>query len=141
MNPDTLLGASSTAAPGDGIRISGSNGRSALIGAYDTDLRGVSTLRYAPVADLLPTRATDRAVTARQVHLATSASTASENETIPAIRAREELARELRMLEQQYGMTSEAFYDLWQAGLAPACGIDALRWAALWEAWRERYLI
>jgi hypothetical protein len=85
--------------------------------------------------------ATGYAVSARQIHLATSASTASENETIPAIITREELARELRTLEQKYDMPSEAFYTLWQAGQAPAHGIDALRWAALWEAWRERYLI
>ncbi len=98
-------------------------------------------MRYVPVADLLPMEATGRAVSARQIHLATSASTASKNETIPAIITREELARDLRTLEQKYDMTSETFYPLWQAGQAPTRGIDALRWAALWEAWRERYLI
>jgi len=141
MNADIRLGASSTATSADGIRIAGTNGNSAFGGAYDIGLRGAPAIRYVPVVDLLPTRAADRATTARQVHLATSASTASENETLPTIITREELARELRMLEQQYGVTSETFYVLWQAGQAPARGIDALRWAALWEAWRERYLI
>jgi hypothetical protein len=141
MKPDTLVGASSTAVPGDGIRISGLDGSSAPIGVYDTGLHEAFALRYMPGTDVLPIGTTDRAVATRQLLLAGSASTASEHETIPAIMTREELVRDLWMLERKFGMTSEVFYALWQTGQAPIHGIDALRWAALWEAWRERYLI
>ena len=65
--------------------------------------------------------------------------TTSEAETIVHIMTREEVHRELCALEQKYGMTSKAFYDLWQAGKSPVVGIDKLRWAAFWEAWRQRY--
>lgn len=65
--------------------------------------------------------------------------TASENEMVVHIMTREEIRRELCVLEQKYGMTSKNFYDLWQAGKSLVVGIDKLRWAAFWEAWRDRY--
>jgi hypothetical protein len=57
------------------------------------------------------------------------------------IMTREEVRRELLALEQKYGMTSEAFYNLWQAGKSPIEGVDKLRWAAFWEAWQAHYLL
>lgn len=67
--------------------------------------------------------------------------TASEAEMVVRIMTGEEVRRELCALEQKYGMTSEAFYNLWQAGKSPIEGVDKLRWAAFWEAWRGHYLL
>ncbi len=40
----------------------------------------------------------------------------------------------LQALEQQYGITSDVFYALWQQGNAPIDGMDKLRWVSYYEA-------
>jgi hypothetical protein len=67
-------------------------------------------------------------------------STASEIDSIAQILSREEVRNLLMSLEKKYGTSSEHFYRQWLNGNALG-GKDTLKWVALWEAWREQYLI
>lgn len=52
----------------------------------------------------------------------------------------DELRARLLHLEQKHDMSSEEFYRRWQAG--DLAGMrDAMRWAMLYELWRDRYLL
>ncbi len=67
-------------------------------------------------------------------------STASEVDNVTPILSREDVQDILLNLEIKYGMQSEEFYEQWLKGNMPS-SIEMLKWAALWEAWRNRYLI
>lgn len=67
-------------------------------------------------------------------------STASEVDNVTPILSREEVKKTLQKLERKHDMSSEEFYKQWTNGNMPS-SIEMLKWAALWEAWRNRYLI
>ena len=52
----------------------------------------------------------------------------------------DELRNRLLEFEQKYEMSSESFYRRWKAGQASDVH-DAMRWAMLYELWRDRYLL
>ena len=69
-----------------------------------------------------------------------SPSTFDQAQMVTPVATRDEVRSRLVELEKRYGMTSVEFYDLWQSGNAPD-SIETLVWVALWEAWRENYLL
>jgi hypothetical protein len=106
---------------------------------HDISLDGTMVKTITRVVSTASPRIPVAQTTTLQPAITEAELTASETEMVVRIMTREEIRRELYALEQRYGMTSENFYDLWQAGKSHVVGIDRLRWVAFWEAWRERY--
>jgi len=136
----SILGASSTVAPTLDVQEATLDSDQEIIAeVYDITLDGTVVKTTTRTVTTASPRIPVAQTTTLQPALTKAEPTASEDQRVVHIMTREEVRGELRALEQKYGMTSKAFYDLWQAGKSPVVGIDRLRWVAFWEAWRERY--
>lgn len=137
-----VLGALSTVAPILDVQEATLHSDQEIIAeAHDISLDGTVAKTTTRVVSTALPQIPVAQTTTLQPALAEAELTASEAEMVVHIMTGEEVRRELRALEQKYGMTSKAFYNLWQAGKSPIEGVDKLRWAAFWEAWRGHYLL
>lgn len=82
----------------------------------------------------------DRFPTSENISIPSTEQSSKQIDFLPKILTRADVKSRLLEFEKKYGINSEEFYSKWRQGKA-VDSLDSLKWATMYELWKEGYLI